>query len=496
MPRSANGTYTLPSGNPVVGGTYITASWANPTMEDLAAAMTDSLSRTGQGGMQVPFKNADGNTTSPGISWVNETNTGFYRAASQDMRVAIGGYDKFRWTASGAQVWNGAVWSDVVTNAGLTTALANYGDLTENESVTGAWNFVNGLTTTTVNGATTLGFTIGGTSKGVLSATEINFSVPVQVGGVAAVLASRQVATTNSLTGGGALSADHTLQLVNDSASPGTSFYYGTNSGGVKGYHSLSSVVGVPEAPIDGTSYARNNASWVSLGSGGAQYVLKTGDTMTGQLQFILSTVIPLYTFINNATGTILQMQNNAGASGNRISELYRSATEVGIRENDGTLRNLWKSILSAGSPTAFVYGDSAVLAATHDFYGPVNINQALAAKAGLAVTGAATISTTLGVTGALTVGGSGTFSQFVNTSGGFGARAGSSYAAWNAGNTIYAGIALGAQNELAYLANGSLEGAMWHWLDQALPRGNVSITTTAPSGTDVTKAGNIVLVY
>lgn len=42
-----------------------------------------------------------------------------------------------------------------------------------------------------------------------------------------------------SLTGGGDITANRTLTLVNDVASPGNSYYYGTDAGGVKGYHVL-----------------------------------------------------------------------------------------------------------------------------------------------------------------------------------------------------------------------------------------------------------------
>lgn len=52
-------------------------------------------------------------------------------------------------------------------------------------------------------------------------------------------LNDRLVATQHSLTGGGDLSANRTLSLVNDEESPGNSEYYGTNSGGTKGYHPL-----------------------------------------------------------------------------------------------------------------------------------------------------------------------------------------------------------------------------------------------------------------
>jgi hypothetical protein len=48
MSRNGSGTYTLPAGNPVVTGTTISSTWANNTMNDLAAAMTDSVAADGQ----------------------------------------------------------------------------------------------------------------------------------------------------------------------------------------------------------------------------------------------------------------------------------------------------------------------------------------------------------------------------------------------------------------------------------------------------------------
>lgn len=47
------------------------------------------------------------------------------------------------------------------------------------------------------------------------------------------------VTGTTSLAGGGDLTANRTLSLVNDSATPGNSQYYGTNGGGTKGYFAL-----------------------------------------------------------------------------------------------------------------------------------------------------------------------------------------------------------------------------------------------------------------
>lgn len=51
---------------------------------------------------------------------------------------------------------------------------------------------------------------------------------------------ARNINTINSIVGGGNLTADRTLQLANDVASPGNSFYYGTNTGGTKGWFTLS----------------------------------------------------------------------------------------------------------------------------------------------------------------------------------------------------------------------------------------------------------------
>lgn len=47
MPRDVSGNYTLPASNPVVPFTVITSTWANSTMSDVAAALTQSISANG-----------------------------------------------------------------------------------------------------------------------------------------------------------------------------------------------------------------------------------------------------------------------------------------------------------------------------------------------------------------------------------------------------------------------------------------------------------------
>lgn len=48
MARNGSGTYSLPSGNPVVTGTTISSTTHNATMSDIATALTQSLAKDGQ----------------------------------------------------------------------------------------------------------------------------------------------------------------------------------------------------------------------------------------------------------------------------------------------------------------------------------------------------------------------------------------------------------------------------------------------------------------
>ena len=104
MPRNSSGTYSLPSGNPVQSGTLIDATWANNTLNDLANEMTDSLSRTGEGGMLAPFRLADGVQATPGLAFTNEPSTGLYRAGTNEMWAVVGGAQQLQFTNTGLLV--------------------------------------------------------------------------------------------------------------------------------------------------------------------------------------------------------------------------------------------------------------------------------------------------------------------------------------------------------------------------------------------------------
>jgi hypothetical protein len=97
MPRSGSGEFTLyPGGNPVIPFTTIETAWANPTLDDIAQALTDSLDRTGLGGMLAPFRIADGTIAAPGLAFTNETNLGLYRSSAGILTFVSGGAEIFR----------------------------------------------------------------------------------------------------------------------------------------------------------------------------------------------------------------------------------------------------------------------------------------------------------------------------------------------------------------------------------------------------------------
>jgi hypothetical protein len=93
MPRDSNGTMTAPAGQPVVGGTPALASVFNLLVADLVAELTDSLSRSGKGGMLAPFEFSDGTVGDPSATFTNNPTCGLYRAGAGDIRLSHLGVD-------------------------------------------------------------------------------------------------------------------------------------------------------------------------------------------------------------------------------------------------------------------------------------------------------------------------------------------------------------------------------------------------------------------
>ncbi len=150
MPRNSSGTYSLYTpGNPVVTSTVISSTWANNTLADLASAITDSLSRSGDGGMQAPLELDNGAIGGPGLTWATETTSGWYRASAGNFRFSISATDVLSLSSTGLVV--GAA-TGGAQGAGTINATGVYDDgvlLTgANPTGTAGLTAVNGVATT------------------------------------------------------------------------------------------------------------------------------------------------------------------------------------------------------------------------------------------------------------------------------------------------------------------------------------------------------------
>lgn len=213
MPRNASGIYTLPSGNPVVPGTTIDAAWANDTMEDMANEITNSLSRTGAGGMLAPFRIADGTVTAPGLSYLNETNTGLYRSGAGSTWMSVLGVNTAQFSTVGVTIPFGkALTAAGNASVGGTFAVGGAAAFASSLSVVGAITATGGVTgnvtgnVTAASGTSSFNdVTISGSLDMVAgsSATITGLSAPTNSSDAANKgYVDAQVATRLALTGG------------------------------------------------------------------------------------------------------------------------------------------------------------------------------------------------------------------------------------------------------------------------------------------------------
>jgi len=89
MPRNGSGTMSVV--NSFSSGSTISSSAMNANFTDIATEMTNSLPRDGQAGMTGQFKAASGTVAVPGMSFGSDTDTGFYRKASNTIGAVVGG---------------------------------------------------------------------------------------------------------------------------------------------------------------------------------------------------------------------------------------------------------------------------------------------------------------------------------------------------------------------------------------------------------------------
>ena len=153
MPRNITGNYNLPAGNPVVSGTIIESVWANTTLQDVANELSDSLSRSGSGGMLVPLRVPNGSAGAPTYTFSNDPLSGLYLVPQGEVRMAAQGVDQMRWINNDVQVWDNTdqTWYPIITGKD-TIADVESQELSDGQTqitfvnnIAGAAIFINGL---------------------------------------------------------------------------------------------------------------------------------------------------------------------------------------------------------------------------------------------------------------------------------------------------------------------------------------------------------------
>ena len=123
MPRNGSGNYTLPvTGNPVVTGTVIDATWANTSFNDFATQFNNVITRDGLLGFTAPVLAVDGSAVAPGYAFAGQASTGIYRT-STFLGISYAGVQKAVIDGTGLTVAGNVVGVDG-TFSGAVAALA------------------------------------------------------------------------------------------------------------------------------------------------------------------------------------------------------------------------------------------------------------------------------------------------------------------------------------------------------------------------------------
>lgn len=152
--RNSSGTYSLPSGNPVVTGTPITSSWANTTLSDVSTELTNSLDRSGRGAMTAPLQLSTGSCAVPSLTFSADADVGLWRSTTNETAMCVASNSTQKWTSTGA------VFPMVLTSqAGITATQST----TDGNAITATGNGTGiGVSGVTATGTGVKGVATGG----------------------------------------------------------------------------------------------------------------------------------------------------------------------------------------------------------------------------------------------------------------------------------------------------------------------------------------------
>jgi hypothetical protein len=135
MSRDSGGTMALAK-PPFVAGTASSAPDVNAVLADIATELTDSLSRSGKGGLLAQLKMNDGSLVLPGVTFTSEPSSGWYRIAAGVLGLVILGVERLRATATGVKVTGALEATGVLNAAAGISAHATYQPIGAGELIT------------------------------------------------------------------------------------------------------------------------------------------------------------------------------------------------------------------------------------------------------------------------------------------------------------------------------------------------------------------------
>ena len=196
-----------------------------------------------------------------------------------------------------------------------------------------------------------------------------------------------------SLSGGGDISANRTLTLLNDNATPGNTKYYGTDGGGTKGWFDLTAAVasGFATTALDNLSGVAINTDLIF--GGGVEGIIKTLGYTSGALntEDIELQTGELSSTATGATGRIDIRTGNAlnvAAGGSGLIQIVTGLAQAGGQSGSLTLATgganvgatVGNILITTGNASAAAVGASGTLdlktgvAANGDSSGPINL--------------------------------------------------------------------------------------------------------------------------
>lgn len=163
MPRDTGGVYTMPGGS-FSPNTIILSNVMNSKFLDITDALTDSLSRSGDGRMLAPLRVPDGSVSIPTLAFTSDPGTGLYLSTTGDVRMAASATVLQQWKTTGVTIYPNATMSGTLSVTGNTTlggTLTTTGATTLNGTTTvnAALSATGGIvgTNSTTNGAGVMG---------------------------------------------------------------------------------------------------------------------------------------------------------------------------------------------------------------------------------------------------------------------------------------------------------------------------------------------------